>query len=86
MGQEAEAGQRRQGLMARDMIQDDEKSEGLVGTYVLPRAFAVERVKGIEPSLSAWELARPRGSAEVVALRCWSEAPWLTVVPRGFPP
>jgi hypothetical protein len=41
--------------MARGMIEDDEKSKALVGTHVLTRAFEVERVKGIEPSLSAWE-------------------------------
>ncbi|MEV1155437.1 hypothetical protein AB0J27_08550 [Micromonospora chokoriensis] len=30
-------------------------SKALVGTHVLTRAFAVERVTGIEPALSAWE-------------------------------
>jgi hypothetical protein len=38
-------------------------SKALAGTVVLARAFRVERVTGIEPALSAWELSisgRPR--------------------------
>ena len=31
------------------------KTEALVGTMVLTGASGMERVKGIEPSLSAWE-------------------------------
>jgi hypothetical protein len=34
---------------------ESSKPEALVGTMVLTRAFGLERVKGIEPSLSAWE-------------------------------
>jgi hypothetical protein len=41
--------------MARDMISDLGTSKAPTRTCVLTRAFGVERVKGIEPSLSAWE-------------------------------
>jgi hypothetical protein len=41
--------------MARNMIGDLGTSKALTQTRVLTRAFGLERVKGIEPSLSAWE-------------------------------
>jgi hypothetical protein len=42
--------------MARGPILDHETSKAPVGARVLARASIVERVTGIEPALSAWEL------------------------------
>jgi hypothetical protein len=45
-----------------------------------------ERVKGIEPSLLAWELAWALVPPEVHGLPSWSERPGFPAVPRGSPP
>ncbi len=41
--------------MARATIAGYGTSKALGGTFILTRAFRVERVTGIEPALSAWE-------------------------------
>jgi hypothetical protein len=43
--------------MARYKIQFGDTSMALVGKVLLARAFVVERVTGIEPALSAWEMS-----------------------------
>jgi hypothetical protein len=46
--------------MAHHMIRDLGKSKALIGTCVLTRAKTLERVTGIEPALSAWEISQRR--------------------------
>jgi hypothetical protein len=48
--------------MARATIRVTPERRILVGAPALTRVSFVERVKGIEPSLSAWELARDHAS------------------------
>jgi hypothetical protein len=55
-GWEIQADSPRNGpVMARRDFEWPDMTNALIWTYILTRASAVERVKGIEPSLSAWE-------------------------------
>jgi len=47
--------------MAGGHLKRARHAETLVGIPVLTRVSALERVKGIEPSLSAWEVDQDRG-------------------------
>src|SRR5690348_15086393 len=61
--------------MARHMIAGQHTSSALAGADVLTRASILERVKGIEPSLSAWE-------ADVLPLNYTRERPLLYRIGR----
>ena len=73
--------------MARRMIKDVETSKALVGTEVLTRAFTKERVKGIEPSLSAWEAdVLPLNYTRERSLLYRIDRSWSTLYPRRRAP
>jgi hypothetical protein len=86
--------------MARDRAREIPIAKALVWIDILTRAFGLERVKGIEPSLSAWEAdvlplnyTRERDHSTrspYPRARRWSAAPasrQISVsVPEGPPP
>ncbi|MGK5737615.1 tyrosine-type recombinase/integrase [Micromonospora sp. URMC 103] len=63
--------------MARRMILDLQASKALAGAVVLARALIVERVTGIDPALSAWELDKIGSSCWVAAGRSGPGRPGL---------
>ena len=46
---------RRKGPLQRHAVNEPDTTKARAGEHPLTWAFAVERVKGAEPSLSAWE-------------------------------